>query len=157
MAKSIFREKSLDRISSPEQLNDYVKVANPGVWFILSAITVLLVGVCVWGFFGALDTSVKCAAMVNNGNMICFVPEKNVKDISVGQKIVVDGKEYSVKGIENTPVAVSDDFGDYVKSVGKINNNEWVYVVFADTDLNNGTYSAKIVVESISPKKLIFN
>lgn len=30
MSDQIFRKKSLDRISSPEQLNDYIRVANPG-------------------------------------------------------------------------------------------------------------------------------
>ena len=35
MSDQIFRKKSLDRISSPEQLNDYIRVANPGIWMIL--------------------------------------------------------------------------------------------------------------------------
>ena len=34
MSDQIFRKKSLDRISSPEQLNDYIRVANPGIWMI---------------------------------------------------------------------------------------------------------------------------
>ena len=37
MSDQIFRKKSLDRISSPEQLNDYIRVANPGIWMILAA------------------------------------------------------------------------------------------------------------------------
>ncbi len=34
MEDPIFRKKSLDKLSSPEQLNDYIKVTNPGVWII---------------------------------------------------------------------------------------------------------------------------
>ena len=49
MSDQIFRKKSLDRISSPEQLNDYIRVANPGIWMILAAVIILLAGVCVWG------------------------------------------------------------------------------------------------------------
>ena len=56
MSDQIFRKKSLDRISSPEQLNDYIRVANPGIWMILAAVIILLAGVCVWGIFGHLDT-----------------------------------------------------------------------------------------------------
>ena len=37
MSDQIFRKKSLDRISSPEQLNDYIRMANPGIWMILTA------------------------------------------------------------------------------------------------------------------------
>ena len=46
----------MDKISSPEQMNDYIRVANPSVWMILAAIIVLLIGVCVWGMYGQLDT-----------------------------------------------------------------------------------------------------
>ena len=46
MSDQIFRKKSLDRISSPEQLNDYIRVANPGIWMILAAVIILLAGAC---------------------------------------------------------------------------------------------------------------
>ena len=49
--KSVFREKSLDRIQSPEQLNDYLRVTNPTVWVLLAAVIVLLAGMLVWGSF----------------------------------------------------------------------------------------------------------
>ena len=57
---TIFRQKSIDRISSPEQLHDYIKVSSPSAWFVLTAIIVLLVGVLVWGIFGTIT--------VNTGN-----------------------------------------------------------------------------------------
>ena len=30
----LFREKNLERLESPEQLNDYLRVTSPGVWMI---------------------------------------------------------------------------------------------------------------------------
>ena len=51
---TIFRQKSIDRISSPEQLHDYIKVSSPSSWVVLIAIIVLLVGVMVWGVFGTI-------------------------------------------------------------------------------------------------------
>ena len=41
---NLFRQKSLDRISSPEQLNDYIRVSTPSVWMVLIAIVILLAG-----------------------------------------------------------------------------------------------------------------
>ena len=41
-AASPFRQESLDRAKSPEQLDDYIRVSNPGVWMVLGA--VLLAG-----------------------------------------------------------------------------------------------------------------
>ena len=54
MESNIFRKKSMDRVSSPEQLNDYIKVSNPTVWMILIAIIMFMLGVCAWGYFGRL-------------------------------------------------------------------------------------------------------
>mgnify|MGYP000835896376 CR=1 FL=1 len=35
------QEKSIERVSSPEQLNDYVKVSSPGIWAVLAAVLCL--------------------------------------------------------------------------------------------------------------------
>ena len=67
MNDKIFRKKSIDRMSSPEQLNDYIKVTNPGVWMALAAIVILLVGVCVWGVFETLETKLTAAAVSQDG------------------------------------------------------------------------------------------
>ena len=55
MKESIFRKSSLDRVSSPEQLNEYIRVARPSVWVVLGAIVALLAGVLAWGIFGEID------------------------------------------------------------------------------------------------------
>ena len=34
----IFREKSLKRITSPEELSDYLRVTSPSVWLVLAAV-----------------------------------------------------------------------------------------------------------------------
>ncbi len=47
--QNIFRKTSLDRISSPEGLNDYIKVSRPSLWLILGAIAVLLAAAIFWG------------------------------------------------------------------------------------------------------------
>ena len=52
---SIFRQKSLDKVSSPEKLDDYIKVTTPSVWITRIAIVLLLVGAVVWGIFGELE------------------------------------------------------------------------------------------------------
>ena len=51
----LFRKKSMDRISSPEELNDYIKVTTPSVWLSIAAIVIILVGALVWGAFGTVD------------------------------------------------------------------------------------------------------
>ena len=52
---SIFREKSLERVSSPEELNDYIRVTTPSVWVVLAATILLLLGMIVWSIFGTVE------------------------------------------------------------------------------------------------------
>ena len=52
---TIFRQKSIDKVSSPEKLDDYIKVTTPSVWVTLIAIVLLLVGAVVWGIFGEVE------------------------------------------------------------------------------------------------------
>lgn len=51
----LFRQKSINRISSPEQLNDYIRVTTPSVWIALLALVVLLVGMLAWSVFGRVE------------------------------------------------------------------------------------------------------
>ena len=66
----LFRKKSIERVTSPEQLNDYIRVSNPGVWMVLAAVVILLAGVCVWGVFGRLDTKKQASGVCENGKFV---------------------------------------------------------------------------------------
>ncbi len=48
----LFRKKSLDRISSPEQLDDYIHVTSPSVVLVLAALILILLGMFAWGILG---------------------------------------------------------------------------------------------------------
>ena len=48
MGKQIFREKSMKRISSPEQVDDYLRVTGTGAWIIIAAVCLLAVAVFLW-------------------------------------------------------------------------------------------------------------
>ncbi len=51
----IFREKSLKRVTSPEELNDYIHVTSPSVWIVLAAAVILLAGLLAWAVFGTVE------------------------------------------------------------------------------------------------------
>ncbi len=52
--RKIFREASLKRVSSPEQLDEYIKVITPGIWLALACVICLLLGFLAWAVFGTL-------------------------------------------------------------------------------------------------------
>ncbi|MBQ8913505.1 MAG: hypothetical protein IJ054_05610 [Lachnospiraceae bacterium] len=72
MNNSIFREKTLERVSSPEELNDYIKVTSPRVWIVMAAILLLLIGMTVWGILGTVDV-IDAAGNVTKMHPISFI------------------------------------------------------------------------------------
>lgn len=157
MNNSIFRKKSIERISSPEQLNDYVRVSNPGVWMVLAAIVIILAGVCVWGIFGRLDTKINTVGVCKNGTLTCYVSDEKIGSVSVGMKLSVDGAEYEITSVSDTPTAVGADFDPYAMYIGGLEQGQWVCEVTARTGLADGTYSAAIITESVSPISFVMN
>ncbi|MDO4332261.1 MAG: hypothetical protein Q4C58_06180 [Eubacteriales bacterium] len=56
--ESVFREKSLERISSPEEIGDYMKVTTPGMWLVMAAILLLLAAALIWSVTGRIESAV---------------------------------------------------------------------------------------------------
>lgn len=44
------------RMSSPEQLNDYLKVTNPKIWVLLVAVILFVVGLLLWSGFTTIES-----------------------------------------------------------------------------------------------------
>lgn len=155
----LFREKSIERISSPEKLNDYIKVANPGVWLTLIAITILLIGFFVWACTAKLQTSVKAVVDVSRGVTTCYVSEENVDNglVKEGMNVTCSGNDYVIKQINGDSFEASAVLTDYAIHLADFKSGEWVRAVSIDSDMPDGTYEATIVVDEISPISFLFN
>ena len=57
-SRQIFRAAALERLASPEQLDQLVQVISPQGWLALLGVYILLVGVVVWGLWGNLPDQV---------------------------------------------------------------------------------------------------
>lgn len=56
MSSKIFRKVALERLSSPEQLDQLMQVTNPTGWLALGAMIVLLAAAAAWGVYGSIPT-----------------------------------------------------------------------------------------------------
>ena len=157
MNNQIFRKKSIDRMSSPEQLNDYIKVTNPGVWMALAAIVILLIGVCVWGVFGKLETKLPVAAVSQDGQTVLYVKEDNIASVRENMSVYVGDETYKVTSVSAQPVAVTEEISEYARHTGELSIGEWVYIVQIDGNMPDGAYRAQIVTDSVSPLYFVFN
>ena len=124
MAKQLFREKSLKYISSPEQINDYLKVTKPGVWAVLVAIIVLLVGLVIWGHFAYIGT-IDGYADVEDGIMVMYF----------------NSPEYASSVKEGMKIQIGESIST-IDSVGK-DDDGYIFAV-AETNLSDGIYEATV-------------
>ena len=157
MTKHLFKKSSMDKVSSPEQLQDYVKVANPGLWMVISAIVILLAGVIAWGFIGKIATTMSTAIVTDDGKSVIYVGESDVEKIDVGMTVRSEGKEYTITDIAKEPIKVDGSLTDYAIHASGLTAGEWVYVVSIDGEHSDGVQKADIVIESISPISFILN
>lgn len=154
---NLFRKKSLDRISSPEQLNDYIRVSTPSVWMLLIAIVILLAGVCVWGVFGRMETTLPVAAVAQGGAVTAYVREEDVQQVEQGAAVSVAGTAGKVQSIAAEPVKVDVSFTEYMRHVGGLQEGEWVYPVTLDADCPDGVHGGQIVIDSVAPMSFVLN
>ncbi|MCY3637348.1 MAG: NHLP bacteriocin system secretion protein [bacterium] len=82
----IFRQASLDRMASPEQLDQIMTVTSPRGWIALATIGLILVGAVTWGIVGSLSEKVTGQGMlVRSGGVLSVVSPAagQVADIAV--------------------------------------------------------------------------
>jgi HlyD family secretion protein len=64
MSSTIFRKASLERLSSPEQLDVIMRVTGPKRWLALAGLFIVLAVTVVWGYAGSIDTKVSGSGII---------------------------------------------------------------------------------------------
>ena len=127
--ESVFRKKTLDRISSPEQLTDYLRVSNPGIWVVLVAVILLLAGIFVWSAVGTLETTADASVIVQEQKTEIIT--SGSESLSVGMTVRAADQEFLIESVE------TDAYG---RMIG-----------ITKAELPDGTYEGKVVIEKIQP------
>ena len=125
----LFRKKTLDRISSPEQLTDYLRVTNPGIWVILVAVILLLAGLFAWSMVGTLETKAEVRVLVS---------DHTAQVIALGPETLAEGMPLRVGGQDFIIACTGAD--EYGRLTGT-----------AEVSLPDGTYDGWVVVEAVHP------
>jgi hypothetical protein len=133
---SIFRKETLDRISSPEQLTDYLRVTSPGIWIVLAAIVTLLVGFFVWMGVDTIETTVPVGVSMEDAHATVAITEGDVK-IEKDMTLRVGGKEAAIQSTK------TDEYG---RTVG-----------LANVDLTDGMYDGVLVTEAVHPIQFLIS
>ena len=138
MEQSLFRKESLKRVSSPEQLSEYLHVTSPTSWVVFGAAVLLIVSLLIWSSVTAVESYAAGNAEVQDGVLtLTFDDAKKAENIEVGMNVRV--------GDTMMPVM----------SIGQDSDGN-VFAV-ADTNLPDGTYEARVGYKSTQIIELFFN
>lgn len=137
MNKQVFRQASLDRMASPEQLKDYLHVTTPSLWAVLGAIFLLLIGITAWCFFATVESRMEGTAEVSQGVLVITLEDEKA------QEILQEGMSVEV-GEQKYPLL----------SLGLDQEGRTIGV--ARTDLPDGTYQGRVPYQSTSVLKAMF-
>lgn len=125
----LFRKKAMEKISSPDHLTEYLHVTNFGMWIVLAAALVLLVGMLAWASVGTLETKEPAVIIVRNNQAV--ISSNGAEPLAEGMKGTVDGLEFVITSVD------TDQLGRTA--------------AYAEIDLPDGTYEGIVVVDSTKP------
>ena len=74
MRPGLFRAKALDRLSSPDQLDQLVRITSPESWLAFIALAAVIVAALVWGGAGSVPRTVAGQAILTEPGGITNVP-----------------------------------------------------------------------------------
>ena len=156
MKNGLFRKKSLERISSPEELHDYMRVTSPRLWMLLGAITALLVGFIVYA---------STATMENTMPIKVKVSQYELETNAAGEI------EYMTAIEAHLPRTMKDQVdSNMMVRIGRIEakiayigvgENETIFLNIDPgmdyVPLEEGEYDAELVLESTMPISFLWN
>lgn len=142
-------QKDAEKVTSPERLDVYLQVANPGMLFLLAAVVLVLGGFLVWGIFGDMEEVVPITIInreSDNGlyNSVAYVEKEDVDDIETGMKVVTPKEEGAVMAVSDQPEMLG---------------NKEMYRVYLTMNSEDGIRDATgyIILEEIRPIAYIIN
>lgn len=157
--KKLFTQAALARISSPDQLNDYIRVANPSVWLVLAAVLILLAALLIWSVYGMLPTTIAETCVAKDGVLTCYM--SNASDVAPGMSVRVGNKmSGTVAFVSDTPYSsrevgnqYSDDYIVYMLGV-----EDWNFEIRIDAPgVPDGLTAVTIITGEVHPISFILN
>lgn len=148
--KGVFRKEALARISSPEQMDDYLQVASPRLWMILSAIIALLIGFVIFAATATMENVVTVQAEVTTDtledgtkySLIVFDIPNGMDDVlKIGMPLRIGDKEGQIAVFYRT--------NEYNKAGGILNDKSIL--------LLEGSYDVEVVTETTTPINFLLN
>ena len=158
MQNGLFRQKSIERISSPEALHDYMRVTSPRLWMILAAVVLLLGGFIAYASTAKMENTMPIKVTVETYHMTEEETQGEARDVTiVYSSLPEDQMEQIKKGMKLRLLKETGTVSWLTSGV-----QEGLVEVGFDMDplnypLNDGEYEAELVLESTTPVSFLWN
>jgi len=156
MDNSIFRKKNLENISSPDELNRYIKIARPSTWLVLIALVILVLGIFVWSVVGRLESTVPCVIVTESNQTFVCVDSKYIANPSQDLYLKLDNQKVAITLLDQNAWPVNGVLSDYAINVGGLSQDSYVYFFGPQINFGDGIRQAKIVTELVRPITFLF-
>ena len=143
MENQVFRQKSVERISSPEQLQDYMRVTTPGVWMVLAAVILLLAGLILSSALVNVESKITEQAVVAEDGLMLDIalPLSQKSLVAPGMPVRVADRQAKIDMVFQAEDAV-----------------EVIATLPEDGEkLAPGTYDVEIITETVRPISFLFS
>ncbi|MCQ2080677.1 MAG: hypothetical protein MJZ11_03405 [Lachnospiraceae bacterium] len=160
MKDDLFNKKSIEKISSPDKLDEYIKVTNPGIWLLLIAIVVFLAATVIWSTSAQMVTNISTVAEVVDGKGSVYIAEEDIEDFSDDANVVLTQLNIAkpVISLSTSAYEASDVMDEFMLRQAKIAKNEWVYIAtFNAEDVENGIYISEVQYNGTNLFTYVFN
>ena len=138
MKNGIFRKKSIDKISSPEDLSTYMHVARAEGWIILLAVIIILGGLIWWSYFASIQSYVYGVAVAKDG--------------------VVTATFAKGSAAVNLKEDMNLEIGELTASIGYVKQDvDGNIVAIANLEIPDGRYDVKASYKQTQMITLLFN
>ncbi len=96
------------KLTSPDQLNNYIRVTSSGIWIVLAAILVLIAGLFMWLFTGQLEISLHTPIFTIGPNSYAFIPLDELQGITPGSSARIGSSTGKVTALSSEPMTISE-------------------------------------------------
>ena len=152
MDNQLFRRKSLDHISSPEELHDYIRVPGPRVWMLLAAVLVLLAGFIAYAGTAVMENTLPVRVRVETAETAGVDRDGNgaPRHTEIFFYLPASQKDAVKAGMA---VRIGTDTGK-VSQTGTSDDGRTVCTVEPDRGITpppDGEYDAELILERTTP------
>jgi hypothetical protein len=166
MKNETFDKEAMERVLSPEALDQYIRVTKPGAWLLIGALLLLVAAVFTWGVSGSLPETQTVNCALTDSGAVAYVDVQQFSDSIDGCEariVTADGRALSAKvtGVSLNPLSQPEiaaaQSNDWLADMLAVSGYAYQVDISVDGLYTPGTLaSATLITAEVKPITLLF-